>query len=101
MSASDDSWLQAFPYKRGEALVGRRRSGWRLSLGTEAREAKTLVEAFERLTRRPAGAEELRVVLAALAWDNAFGRQAAEPGLGEASTAEPETALSGEDELPA
>ena len=102
MTASENSWLQAFPYKGGEALVGRLSSGWRLWLGAEEMEARTLVQAFETLTGRPASGDELRVVLAALAWDNAFGRQAAaEQGLGDPLSADQDSDLSREDELPA
>jgi hypothetical protein len=69
------TWPQAFPYTDGEALVAPVRNGWRLSLGERVVEAPTLVDAFETLIKHRAGIEELRVVLAALACSDAFGRR--------------------------
>jgi hypothetical protein len=70
---TDHDWPQTFPYTNGDALIDRVRNGWRLSLGAQVVEAPTLVDAFEALTDHRVGIDELRVVLAALARDKAFG----------------------------
>jgi hypothetical protein len=73
MSASDGViWLEQFPYRRGVADVARLESGWRLEIKGRSREARDLVTAFEALTHKPAGKDELQVIATALAWNEAF-----------------------------
>ena len=76
MADSESIWHRSFPYLEGDALVRRLEGGWRLSLGPTEIEAPTLIGAFETFTKRRVGDAELRVVLAALAWDDTFGSQA-------------------------
>ncbi len=62
-------WHRSFPYRNGDAVVTRVPGGWQIAFdGKEAR-AKTLVDAFEVLLKRHVRNAELRVVVAALAWD--------------------------------
>jgi len=60
-------WRGVIPYREGAARVERLPSGWRLTLGAETVERRTLVEAFEEILGRTAGSDEVGVVLTALA----------------------------------
>jgi hypothetical protein len=65
--------MQTFPYREGSVIVARLEDGWRLGLETKEVEARTLVDAFEELLGNRPQDPEMRVVIAALAWDEVFG----------------------------
>jgi hypothetical protein len=64
-------WRKTFPYRNTGVVVERLPNAWRVKLGDEQAQARTLVTAFEHLLQRPAAHAELDVVLVALARDRA------------------------------
>jgi hypothetical protein len=73
MTSPENTWMQTFPYGDGSVMVARLEDGWRLGLATKEVEARTLFDAFEELLGKRPGDAEMRVVVAALAWDDVFG----------------------------
>jgi hypothetical protein len=93
-------WHQAFPYAGGDVLVTRSPRTWRVSLGAQDAEATTLVDAFEALIRKRAGAAELKVVVAALAWDRDFGSKETPTGMPDLSIAATQPVEEADEEAP-
>jgi hypothetical protein len=75
MTARASKWEKRFPYRGRRVLVARLPDGWRVELDGQEARARTVVDAFETLLKRPAGDQELDVVLAALARDRGRGRE--------------------------
>jgi hypothetical protein len=89
MTDAKPIWQQTFPYGGGDVLVTRSPGTWRVTLEAQTAEHTTLVDAFEILIRKRAGDTELKVVLAALAWDRDVSSKqthAARPDLSLAAT---------------
>jgi hypothetical protein len=99
MTVEKPIWRQDFPYGGREIVVTRFPATWRLSFGAQEAEATTLVEAFEILIRKRAGNQEMKVVVAALAWDRDFGSNDAERGLPEQSVAAPPPAEEADEDV--
>lgn len=76
-------WHKSFPYRNGDVVVTRIPGGWQIVFDGKQAEAKMLVDAFEVLLKRKALHDEMRVVVAALAWDRVALQQSiadARPG---------------------
>ena len=71
---ANQRWQDTFPYRDGQVLVERLAGGWRVRLEGKEAQAKTLVEALERVRNQRAGDAELDVVLAALIRDRKDAR---------------------------
>jgi len=79
--SAEQPWTQDFPYRNGSIRVARVNAfTWQLTLGLKETTGPTLVEAFETLLGQRPKDPELRVVLAALAWEQEFEQNGARVG---------------------
>jgi hypothetical protein len=72
-------WHHAFSYRDTAVQVTRERKWWRVRLGADVGQGRTMVDAFEALLGTRVQTRELGVVVAALAWDDVHSRNGAAP----------------------